>query len=217
MRAVDRDAIADVLYDGHCHAAVQPYPANYWAHVEGLDDQEAAAFDPDAARELLAEAGVADGFSVTISSNSVTTYQRLAEVVQEQLGQIGIDATVEVSTDVTADQRDGDFDIIVGPFQAGRPDPSIFLEDLYAPDGRRNFGGIEFDEVPELIEASRRSTDVAERATAIGAILERVVAQGPILVPVCIPEVTTALRPGVSGIVISNRQNYDFRHAVVAS
>lgn len=212
MRAIDRDAISEVLYDGRCEPTVQPYPDGFWAHVPGLSDSDSATYDVDAARALMAEAGYPDGFSVVMSSNSVSVYPRLAEVLQQQFAEIGIEVTVEVQTDLTAQRRSGDFDMVVGPFQAGRADPTNWLADHYATEGRRNFGGVVFDGVSEQIAASRSHTDTAERSEATVAIVRQSVEQGPTLVPVCHPAATTAIVAGGEAPVGSLRGNWDFRH-----
>ena len=215
MAAIDREGIAEALYGGRCTPTVQPYPSEYWAYDPALADSDLAGYDVEGARALLADAGYPDGFAMTLSSYPQTVYQRLAEAFQQQLADIGIDAEIEVATDLSAQRRAGEYDVVVGPFQAGRPDPSIFLEDHYTPDGRVNFGGVAFEGVEELIAESRRATDTAERSTAIAGVLEQTVAQGPLVVPACIPNIITALREGVGGIVTSVLGNRDFRRATV--
>ncbi|MEQ8734249.1 MAG: ABC transporter substrate-binding protein [Rhodospirillaceae bacterium] len=59
--AVNRKAITEALMGGYVEPATQPSPAA----AIGFDPTlEAYAYDPDKARALLAEAGVADGFDV---------------------------------------------------------------------------------------------------------------------------------------------------------
>lgn len=215
MHAIDRQTISEALYGGRCVPTAQPYAPGYWPHADDLVDSPQAAYDPDRARELLAEAGYPDGFEITVVSNTVTIYQRLAEVIQQQWGEIGIDVEVEASTDLTRERREGEFEVMVEPFEAGRPDPTVFFENYYAPDGRLNFGALEYPGVDELIDEARSSTDPAERAAPINEMLTIILEQGPALLPICVPETITAFRPGVDGLVTSVLGNRDFRRATV--
>lgn len=214
-RGIDREAISEALYAGICTPSGQPYPDNYWAHNPDLEDAAGASYDTQAAADLLAEAGFGDGFSLTISTGSITIYQQLAQVLQEQLGQLGIQAEINVSTTLSEERRNGDFDIIVGAFQAGRPDPTVYATNYYTPSGPLNFGDVEFDGVEDLIVQSRETTDIDERAEAVGEILAQTLEQGPVVLPVCIPGSITALREGVGGVVTSVLGNRDFRRVTL--
>lgn len=218
MHSIDRDAIAQALYDGHCVATVQPYPAGFWAHDAELAASDAGVYDPDLAKELLAEAGYEDGFELTISTGSITIYQRLAEVLQQQFAAIGVTAEITVSTTLSDERRNGDFDVITGAFQVGRPDPSAaWATRYYASDGPLNFGGVEFEGVDDLIAESRSMTDPADRAEPMHQIIAQSIAQGPILLPVCIPESITAHHEGVAGIDLSVLGTRDFRYVTISN
>lgn len=211
--AIDRDAVSQALYDGRCVPSVQPYPSTYWAYA---DEVESGDRDIEAARSLLADAGFPDGFDVTISAGSITTYRNLAEVLQQQFADIGITVEVNITTTLSDERRSGDFDLIVGAAQSGRPDPSVFFVDHYATDGARNFGGVSFGELESLIDESRQTADTAERAEVLGEMIELTVEQGMTHIPICLPETITAFRDGVTGFTNSVLGYRDFRHMKVA-
>lgn len=214
MMAIDRDTIAQALYGGRCAANAQPYPTNYWGYSPDLADTPAGAFDVAAAQALMDEAGFGGGFDVTISTGSITIYQRLAEVLQQQLGAIGINSEINVSTTLSDERRNGDFDMIVGAFQAGRPDPTVFAANYYGVDGALNFGGIDFG-IEDLIVDARQSTEVADRSGPIHEIMARAIEKGPSIVPICNPETITASQPGVSGLDMTVLGTRDFRFATI--
>ncbi|MGW9113795.1 ABC transporter substrate-binding protein [Microbacterium sp. NPDC055683] len=58
-------------------------------------------YDPDLSRELLAEAGYADGFTFTLDTPSYDPHPVVAEFLQSQLAEVGI--TVEINT-ISADE-----------------------------------------------------------------------------------------------------------------
>ncbi|MEQ8508836.1 MAG: ABC transporter substrate-binding protein [Rhodospirillaceae bacterium] len=81
--AVNRDAYIQVLLDNKSRAPSQPAPASAFGYNPDLVPY---SYDPDRARALLAEAGYADGFDLTIEvvpgtaiPNGVAIYQRVAE------------------------------------------------------------------------------------------------------------------------------------------
>lgn len=85
--AVDRQAMLDAVAKGHGTVTSQVFPAGSAAYDEALD--EAYPFDPERAKELLAEAGYADGFELDmplIQLGSTTVY----DLLEQYLGDIGI-------------------------------------------------------------------------------------------------------------------------------
>jgi len=96
--AVDREAIAQALY-GDAELALSQYAfEGQPAFVAELDD--AYPYDPDAARELLAEAGYPDGFALPVLSASIAGLDKLTQAVAGQLSEVGV--TLEITTKATA-------------------------------------------------------------------------------------------------------------------
>ncbi|RUR01806.1 ABC transporter substrate-binding protein [Labedella endophytica] len=83
--AIDREAILDTLYDGSGTITNQVFNPKSEPYDESLEG--AYEYDPDRAQELLAEAGYADGFSMTIPE---PVYANLSPLLTEQLGAVGI-------------------------------------------------------------------------------------------------------------------------------
>ena len=93
--AVDKQQIIGVAFDGYgSPIGSSMYPAFQKSFVEDLTDYY--PYDPERARELLAEAGYPDGFSMTITVPS--NYQPhidTATVLVEQLKAVGITAEIQ--------------------------------------------------------------------------------------------------------------------------
>lgn len=89
--AFDRDAFVETLFSGVGRPTVQVFNPNGEAYDEALDGTY--EYDPEAARDLLAEAGYADGFSLTMPSTVIS--QSFEPVVTQALADIGITVTWE--------------------------------------------------------------------------------------------------------------------------
>ncbi|WP_221583340.1 ABC transporter substrate-binding protein [Microbacterium sp. G2-8] len=91
--AVDRESIVNALGGDYMSVSDQMVAPG----VDGHDDSLGWDHDPDAARDLLAEAGYPDGFEMTIVDSSQQDYEsRIAQAVASSLGEVGIDVTIEV-------------------------------------------------------------------------------------------------------------------------
>ncbi|GAB4064299.1 ABC transporter substrate-binding protein [Angustibacter speluncae] len=92
--AIDRETVATAVLGEYGVPTTQTV-------TEGSDgwSQEAAdayPYDPDKARELLAEAGYEDGFTLPVASATFAGIDTMAQAIKGQLAEVGI--TVELST-----------------------------------------------------------------------------------------------------------------------
>lgn len=90
--AVDKQTIIDELFAGEGVPANADTPVRQWESIDPYP------YDPERARELLAEAGYPDGFPVTIKTFTTTPGAELplmAEAVALYWADVGIDATIE--------------------------------------------------------------------------------------------------------------------------
>ena len=85
--AVDREAIATALGGGYV-ATEQIAPEGTDAFDASLDSTY--GYDPELAKELLAEAGYPDGFEMTLLTAQVTDLDTVAQAVAAQLEEVGV-------------------------------------------------------------------------------------------------------------------------------
>jgi peptide/nickel transport system substrate-binding protein len=92
--AIDRNAIQQVVMRGQSIPTCVANPPFVAGWTEELD--ECPPVDLDRARELLAEAGYEDGFSVTLDTpnDRYVNDEAISQAVVGMLGQIGIDVTL---------------------------------------------------------------------------------------------------------------------------
>ncbi|NIK36022.1 peptide/nickel transport system substrate-binding protein [Microbacterium endophyticum] len=108
--AIDTEQLLTAIWGGYgtLIGSMVP-PTDPW--YEDLTDVN--PYDPDLAREELAEAGYADGFTFTLDTPSYDPHPAVAEFLQSQLAEVGI--TVEINT-ISADEwytkvfKDQDFE-----------------------------------------------------------------------------------------------------------
>jgi peptide/nickel transport system substrate-binding protein len=90
--AFDRDTILEQLQGGYGTVTTQVFGTNTSAYDESLDDHY--TYDPEKAKQLLAEAGYADGFTLTVPL--ADPMAPVAPFFQQPLADIGI--TVETTS-----------------------------------------------------------------------------------------------------------------------
>ena len=90
--AVDKQTIIDELFQGEATVAASDTPVPAWSDVEPYP------YDPDMARQLLAEAGYPDGFDITLRTFTTAPGAELplmAEAVALYWQDVGVNVTIE--------------------------------------------------------------------------------------------------------------------------
>ena len=139
----------------------------------GLTEEEAAAAgvlheqDIERARELMAEAGHADGFTIDLVTSEMTDYSANYEVLQAELAEIGITVNLTVVDHATMhEQIRKDVNPIV-IYVAYRPNADVYLTNFFHSNSIvvegaspiTNFS--HYSGVDDLIEQARAETDLA--------------------------------------------------------
>jgi peptide/nickel transport system substrate-binding protein len=169
--SIDRDKIIQFAYFGE----LQPTQTRYLPDIFWFD-QEAESFysyDLDKAKELLAQAGIGDGFelSISIAPDVILGSKEMAQVWQQDLAQLGIDATIEEKEQALFfdDYFAGNFQAIAYTLGDGTIDPAIYLANNSPLRTENNTCGIEtqdfFEEYAQLIEDGRSTIDRDARKT----------------------------------------------------
>lgn len=186
--AIDRQAIIDALFTGSGYPSTAPLaPVTF-----GYSDLGEIEQDLELAKSLLAEAGYPDGFDTKI----ITTerYQNgieLAEIISQQLAEIGINAKIEVWewsalsaswNGITADEFDQPI-FIMGAGPSMR-DADGGLRGLYTTSetglNDRNYGFYSNAEVDALIEQGMQETDQQKRVEIYKEAMEILYREDPV-------------------------------------
>lgn len=172
--AVDKQSLVDNVLQGTATVASGPTPPAFnWAYNEDLDPYP---YDPDKARALLAEAGVAEGtsltFYVTQGGSGMLDPISMGTAIQADLQAVGLDVAIETYEWNTFLGKvnpglEGKADMAEMAWMTNDPDTLPFLAlrtEAWPEQGGFNSGYYSNPEVDELLAKARTSTDQAERA-----------------------------------------------------
>ncbi|WP_417307794.1 ABC transporter substrate-binding protein [Devosia sp.] len=167
--AIDKQAILDAVFAGAGAAAKNPIPPTMWSYNDAVKDDP---YDPEAARQMLADAGVEDLsmkiWAMPVSRPYNPNAQRMAEVMQANFADIGVDVEIvtmewaEYIAQSSAVDRDGA--VLLG-WTGDNGDPDNFLGVLLGCDavGGNNRAQWCNEEFEDLIQKARLTSDQAER------------------------------------------------------
>jgi ABC-type transport system substrate-binding protein len=167
---IDRQRIVDNFFPPGSEVASHFVPCAIPFGCEGDDWYE---YDPDAAREMLADAGYPDGFETTIHLRDVVrgylpAPTQVAADLQAQLADIGITADIDVQESTTfidnSDQGLLDGIHILG-WGADYPDPTNFLDYHFGAGASAQFGD-GFEDIHEALATGASSVEDADRTAA---------------------------------------------------
>ncbi|MDQ0254709.1 peptide/nickel transport system substrate-binding protein [Evansella vedderi] len=158
---VDQEAIIEGIYQGNGIPAVGPLAPDVFGYdpeVDGL------LHDLDRARELLEEAGYADGFSTTIWTNDNEQRVETALYIQHVLGEFNIDVEIEELEWGAYLERtaNGEHDMFILGWSTVTADAdygmyALLHSSMHGSPGNRSF--LSDDTLDELLDAGRRETD----------------------------------------------------------
>ena len=134
--AVDRDAINNFIFGGKSHiigSHMIPAMSKYYEP----EAETVYSYDPEKAKELLADAGYADGFDLEITvPSSYSQHVDSAQIIADELSQVGVNVTlnqVEWSTWLQDVYKGGNFQATVIGFD-GTLAPSDWLKKYVTED-----------------------------------------------------------------------------------
>ncbi|MGE5630345.1 MAG: ABC transporter substrate-binding protein [Caulobacteraceae bacterium] len=173
---INKESISKDIYQGMDKPGVSPIIPPSWAYSDKITNFE---YNPDKAKQLLAEAGWKDSdgdkildkdgkkLTITLSTHTEDPNRvQTVEFLQNELSQIGVDAKVSTTEWPTFDSNlmNGKFDIaIVGWLGLTDPDRAMYTQ--FHSKGGNNFGKFNIPELDQLLEKGRTTTDQNERAT----------------------------------------------------
>jgi peptide/nickel transport system substrate-binding protein len=169
MYALDREAVVDAIFAGEATVVNQSIIGPDWM---GNPDVNPYSFDPDQAKQLLAEANWDSGLTVElIYVPGTKSRDAYIPIIQQQLTDVGMKVELRPMESAEYTRRrntDHDFDIAVVGGGVFRQDPNVsakYFETKNFVPGGANYSHYSNPRVDELFEAGRATTDLTERKT----------------------------------------------------
>lgn len=167
--AIDKQSIIDAFFEGRADIAVNPIPSS----ISGYNDEiEGYDYNPEKAKALLEEAGYGDGFEMELWAMPVPRPympdgQKVAEVMQKNLEDIGVTATIvshEWATYLDLAEK-GEADAFMLGWTGDNGDPDNFIYALLDEDniGSNNYTYFKNDEMHKLLIEAQTEIDEEKR------------------------------------------------------
>ncbi|MHB1415016.1 MAG: ABC transporter substrate-binding protein, partial [Chloroflexota bacterium] len=164
--AINRQRFCDTYLQGLSEPWSLPWPSFSPAYDEKLNGY--FTYNPDKAKQLLAEAGYADGFPLTLlTTKSRTGYQELAEYVQNDLGLVGIKVTLDVQDEASWRPKfnAGDFQLGTHNFGRNNKTPTSMFETAVVWRYDKNSANFKSDQFTNLCKSASATVDTAKAKT----------------------------------------------------
>jgi peptide/nickel transport system substrate-binding protein len=209
--AVDEGVVLETAYGGGTPVGTFMEVGSPW--LPG--DVEPYGFKPEAAQQLLAEAGVPDDWTLDIAlPQPYEAHVQAGQIVQDMLRDVGIGSEIRVVEwgvwlgEVYGGPRDFDLTVIG---HTGKLDPTGRLDGYGDPEA--SYTGFDDADVVGWLDAARVETHRDARAQLYSQVLERMHERPP-FVYFGTPDRTYAHRSDVSGFWMTPLlDTFDFRDA----
>ena len=214
--AFDKSSYIKAVFANSAHAANGPYPPNTWSYASDLPGYP---YDPQKARELLAAAGLADGFSINIwtrpSGSLLNPNPSLgAQLLQADLAKVGIQAKIQVIEwgELIRRAKAGEHDLLFMGWAGDNGDPDNFLTPQFSCAAVRsglNFARYCDATLDKLIADGKTHSDQQQRSQLYQQA-QQIIQQQALWLPLAHPTAYTLIRKGVTGYQVSPFGRQDF-------
>mgnify|MGYP001440953265 CR=1 FL=1 len=212
---IDRQAIASDIYDDQVNPAWSIVPPGFAGHTPSFQTKWGDAPNPDNAKQILADAGIATPVSITLGytptrygPNAVDE----ANMIAQQLQDSGL-FTVKIESAEWSEYqtlyKEGAYDF----FQLGWYPDFLDADNYLAPfivDGGFFQNGYSNPEVNDLVIKQQGETDAAAREAILGQLQDIVATDVP-LIPSWNGKNVAVARPEVKGVAETLDATYIFR------
>ncbi|GAB5098367.1 ABC transporter substrate-binding protein [Caballeronia sp. HLA56] len=214
--AFDRTTYTKTVFENTGTPAVNPYPPNTWSYDKNI---AAYKYSPDAAKKLLADAGLPNGFETTIwvrPNGSVLNPNPKAgaELLQADLAKIGVKAQVKIIEwgELIKEAKQGQHDMLFMGWAGDNGDPDNYLSPLFSCNAVKsgiNFARFCDPQLDKLIADGKVTSDVAKRTKAY-VDAQKIIHDQALWIPLVYPTAAAITRANVSGYNVSpfGRQNF---------
>ncbi len=214
--AIDKPAIIQAVFAGNAKIAANPMPPSQWSYNPSLKD---APYDAAKARALLAQAGFANGFEITLWAMPVQrpynpNAQLMAQLIQQDWAKIGVRAKIvsyEWGEYNRRAKQGGEHDALLYGWSGDNGDPDNWLGALLGCDAVHGSNVSKWCDPAfnKLIEKARADADVQQR-TALYEQAQVIFKQQVPFTPIAHSIVSLPVSNRVQGLVFSPLGSHRF-------
>ena len=177
--AIDRNKIVEILMNGKGTVSDSPTPPGLWWFNSKV---KVPAYDPALAKKKLIEAGYPSGIDLTLFMPSAVVYEQLCQLVQEQLGAVGIRVKLEpvAEGDFYARVFKGLINFVPTRWTQ-RPDPDGLFYILFHSQGPANTSKYQSATADALLDKARVTTNRKDRVALYDQFQELLAKDLPVL------------------------------------
>lgn len=181
--ATDREAIFELVQQGY-GAVGQDTPVGPIFDTYYTEEYDLPETDPQAAKDLLAEAGYPDGLDLELHLLDTLNFPDLAVVLKDQWSEAGIRVEVVTLPESVYYGEGRWLEVNLGITGWGhRAYPQFYLDVMLACDAKWNETRFCDEELDEQIEIAGSSLDEQARIDAYHEIQRILIERGPMIVP----------------------------------
>lgn len=161
--ATDRNTLIETYFNGHVKPAKSLLPKGIPGYDDSLPELE---YNPEKAKELLAEAGYPDGIEIEATATEDSTFVPIYEILQQQYTKANITLNIaKVDSAGWFDKRSsGNVQFYILNWHADFVDPDNFIYSLYHSSSEDFLStGNKDPEFDSLLEQGRLITDPDEK------------------------------------------------------
>jgi len=177
--ATDPQMAIDIIYQGLTNREWCPVARGVFGNDQEFCKQYGYPYDPDKAKELLAEMGYGpdNPLKTTMFVWTGGNRHKLAEIFQAQLAQVGIDASIEImdigtmnawvkeQNESPDDPSPGTFDMMTWSWY----DPDILYQLWHSPGA---YSGFQTPELDAMLEETRTTIEPEARLEKVQAVIK---------------------------------------------
>jgi peptide/nickel transport system substrate-binding protein len=214
--AIDRPALVDGLWEGKADLGNDSPFAPLYPSTDTSVPQRAQ--DLDKAKQLLSDAGMADGFTVDLNTWKGFEIPDLAQLIKNNAEQIGVTINLKITDDATyyGDAVFGKspwLDSVMGITDYGhRPVPNVYLSSVYTSKGTWNAAHFKNAQADQLIAEYIGALDLDSQKTAAKKLQELLLDETPVVIPYFY-NFLSAAKPNLKNAVSAATGQFDLSKA----
>lgn len=206
--AIDKDSIIKAVYEGYGVVPNSILSPNVFGYSK---DGKKREYNPEKARDLLQEAGV-ENLKLNLWIYDEPSRQQMAQIIQANLKEVGIDTEIMVAEVSTFLQYTGmgEHDMLIGLWYVSTGDADYGYYPLLHSSSRGAIGNRSFYsnvKVDRLLDSARAASDVDKRREEYKEVQDIVFEDVPLL-PIAYKNYVIGLQKNVEGFVFNPNGNH---------